>query len=71
MFRFDIPLIDLAAIGCAIAFPATRWLRGRMGWDTKPDVLLLLLDILRGASFFPFLLLIVGTFSTKKVAPRR
>lgn len=63
MVSIDIPAIDAGAIACSIIFPATRVVRGWLGHDEKPDVLMLFLDLLRGAAFFPFLILTAGAFS--------
>lgn len=63
MVSIDIPPLEAGAIACTILFPATRAMRGWMGWDERPDVLMLFLDLLRGAAFFPFVILTAGAFS--------
>jgi hypothetical protein len=63
MYGIDIPPVEAAATACAIIFPAARWARGLCGWCVKPHILMLFLDLLRGAAFFPFILLIAGAFS--------
>jgi uncharacterized membrane protein YdcZ (DUF606 family) len=65
MVSIDIPLIDAASIACAVCFPVTRIVRSWLGKGEKPHVLLMLLDLLRGAAFFPFLILIGGAFSNE------
>jgi hypothetical protein len=64
MISIDIPPLEASAIACTVFFPVTRVLRGVFGWDERPDVLMLFLDLLRGAAFFPFLILTAGAFSS-------
>jgi hypothetical protein len=65
MALIDIPPLEAGAIVCAVAFPAVRSIRGKLGFDEKPHLLLLFLDLLRGSAFFPFLILLAGAFSNE------
>lgn len=59
----DLPLFDAGTIGCAVMFPATRLVHSMWGGRPRPNSLILLFDLLRGAALFPFVLLICGAFS--------
>ena len=59
----DIAWLDVGAILCAIAFPLSRYMRCVIRRKPSPHLLDLFLDLLRGATFYPFLLLGVGSFS--------
>ncbi len=60
----DIPPVDLFAIVSSIAFPVTRITRCTIKKIARPHAEMYIIDLLRGAAFFPFVLLIVGAFSS-------
>jgi hypothetical protein len=60
----DISPVDLFAIGSSVAFPITRMTKCAIKRTKHPHAEMYILDLLRGAAFFPFILLIVGAFSS-------
>jgi hypothetical protein len=58
---YDLALVDAFNIACSALFPIQRWLRWKTGRiPQSPHILLLFMDFCRGATFFPFVLIIVG-----------
>ena len=60
----DLAPVDALNIGCTVFFPLQRWIRGQCGFCEKPHILMLFMDFCRGATFFPFVLIVVGVFAT-------
>ena len=61
----DVSFVDGGWAFCAISFPCIRAVNSKVvRKKTFPDAIVLLLDLLRGAAFFPFIILIVGYFSS-------
>ena len=58
----NFPIIELGAIVCAIVFPIARLVSCRVRGKDWPHHLLLFLNLLRGAAFFPFVALIIAVF---------
>lgn len=57
---YDLAPVDALNIACTALFPLQRWCRGKLGYVKDPHILLLFMDFCRGATFFPFILIIVG-----------